>query len=131
LPRNPLNRPGRHPELHRDLAHAYVALLEGSTDADLGLRLDPRAANRLAAAGAMSVSRRNGLYPKSGTSAGGRSEPTQIPTRKDAPTADINEFMAAKEALALAKAFMRIGNEKLRQRCVSLVNELGTEQRSG
>ena len=62
---------------------------------------------------------------------GGSSEPTQIPTRKDAPTADINEFMAAKEALALAKAFMRIGNEKLRQRCVSLVNELGTEQRSG
>jgi hypothetical protein len=39
--------------------------------------------------------------------------------------------MATKEGLALAKAFMRIGNEKLRQRFVSLVNELGTEQRSG
>ena len=51
-------------------------------------------------------------------------EPTQIPTRKDAPTADINEFMATKEGLALAKAFMRIGNEKLRQRFASLVNEL-------
>jgi transcriptional regulator with XRE-family HTH domain len=52
-------------------------------------------------------------------------EPTQIPTTKNAPTADINEFMATKEGFALAKAFMRIGNEKLRQRLVSLVNELG------
>jgi hypothetical protein len=51
-------------------------------------------------------------------------EPTRIPTRKNAPTADINEFMATKEGLALAKAFTRIGNEKLCQRFASLVNEL-------
>jgi hypothetical protein len=51
-------------------------------------------------------------------------EPTRIPTRKNAPTADINEFMATKEGLALAKAFMRIGNEKLCQRFAILVNEL-------
>src|ERR1700716_1931877 len=47
---------------------------------------------------------------------------TDEPRKKD-PIADINEFMATKEELALAKAFMRIRNEKLRQQIVSLVNE--------
>jgi hypothetical protein len=41
LPGNTLNRPGRHSELYCDLAHAHIALLQGRTDAGLGLRPDP------------------------------------------------------------------------------------------
>jgi transcriptional regulator with XRE-family HTH domain len=52
-------------------------------------------------------------------------EPSRMPTRKTAPTVDINEFMATKEGLALAKAFRRISNEKIRQQIVSLVADLG------
>ena len=57
-------------------------------------------------------------------------EPTQIPTTKNAPTADINEFMATKEGLALAKAFIRIGNEKLRQRFASRLGGRSLHARS-
>jgi transcriptional regulator with XRE-family HTH domain len=52
-------------------------------------------------------------------------ESTQIPPRKTDPIADINEFMATKEGLALAKAYMRISSEKLRQQIVRLVTDLG------
>jgi hypothetical protein len=41
LPRNPLYRPGRHPELHCHLSHAHIALLLGGTDASFGLRRKP------------------------------------------------------------------------------------------
>jgi hypothetical protein len=52
-------------------------------------------------------------------------EPTQKPTRKTAPRADINEFMATKDGLALAKAFMKISNVNVRQQIAGLVNDLG------
>jgi transcriptional regulator with XRE-family HTH domain len=52
-------------------------------------------------------------------------EPTQKPTRKTAPRADINEFMATKDGLALAKAFMKISNVNVRQQIAGLVNNLG------
>jgi hypothetical protein len=51
----PLN-PGRHSELHCDLAHAHAALLQGRADIGLSLSPDPRPTDRLAAVGAVSGS---------------------------------------------------------------------------
>jgi transcriptional regulator with XRE-family HTH domain len=56
-------------------------------------------------------------------------EPTQTFSKETSPTADINEFMATRDGLALAKAFMKISNMKLRRQIASLVTDL--EQRSG
>ena len=55
-------------------------------------------------------------------------EPAKTFPKKNSPEADINEFMATRDGLALAKAFMKIGNMKLRWQ-IEFVTDL--EQRSG
>jgi transcriptional regulator with XRE-family HTH domain len=52
-----------------------------------------------------------------------------VAKKSTTPTLDINGFMATTDGLALAKAFMKISNMKLRRKIVGLVNDL--EQRSG
>jgi transcriptional regulator with XRE-family HTH domain len=56
-------------------------------------------------------------------------EPSEAFSIKDSPAADINEFMATRDGLALAKAFMKIRSMKLRRQLASLVTDL--EHRSG
>jgi transcriptional regulator with XRE-family HTH domain len=56
-------------------------------------------------------------------------EPTGTFSKNVSPTADINEFMATRDGLTLAKSFMKISNMKLRRQIVSLVIDL--EQRGG
>jgi transcriptional regulator with XRE-family HTH domain len=43
---------------------------------------------------------------------------------RDPSLADLNDFMATRDGLILAKAFMRIGDSKLRRRIVDLVEEI-------
>ena len=43
---------------------------------------------------------------------------------QDQSLAKLNDFMATREGLTLAKAFMRIGDTKLRRRIVDLVEEI-------
>jgi transcriptional regulator with XRE-family HTH domain len=43
---------------------------------------------------------------------------------QDQSLANLNDFMATRDGLTLAKAFMRIGDTKLRRRIVDLVEEI-------
>jgi transcriptional regulator with XRE-family HTH domain len=52
------------------------------------------------------------------------------PTPADAPY-PLDEFIATREGLALAKAFMRIDKIEIRRRIVSLVEELDEERNIG
>ena len=51
--------------------------------------------------------------------------PTPSPTvAHDQSLAKLNDFMATRDGLTLAKAFMRIGDTKLRRRIVDLVEQI-------
>jgi hypothetical protein len=47
---------------------------------------------------------------------------------KDQSLTNLNDFMATHDGLTLAKAFMRIGDTKLRRRIVDLVEEIERHQ---
>ena len=47
---------------------------------------------------------------------------------KDQPLTELTEFMATRDGLALAKAFMRIDNMQLRRRLVELVEQIEQNQ---
>ena len=47
---------------------------------------------------------------------------------QDQSLTNLNDFMATRDGLTLAKAFMRIGNTKLRRRIVDLVEEIEQHQ---
>ena len=47
---------------------------------------------------------------------------------QDQSLAKLNDFMATRDGLTLAKAFMRIGDTKLRRRIVDLVEEIERSQ---
>ena len=51
--------------------------------------------------------------------------PTVAP---DQSLTNLNDFMATRDGLTLAKAFMRIGDTKLRRRIVDLVEEIERQQ---
>jgi transcriptional regulator with XRE-family HTH domain len=54
--------------------------------------------------------------------------PGRVSTGKDAPSpAYVSEFLATSDGLALTKAFMRIGDPKLRRRIVDLVEQIAGE----
>jgi transcriptional regulator with XRE-family HTH domain len=51
--------------------------------------------------------------------------PNPLPTvAQDRSLAKLNDFMATRDGLTLAKAFMRIGDTKLRRRIVDLVEQI-------
>ncbi len=51
--------------------------------------------------------------------------PGRVPVGKEAPSpAYVSEFLATSDGLALTKAFMRIGDPKLRRRIVDLVEQI-------
>ena len=50
------------------------------------------------------------------------------PTRGRSTTAQYTDFMATRDGLALAKAFMRIGDVQLRRRILYLVEEIEENQ---
>ena len=54
--------------------------------------------------------------------------PDPRPIAPDQSLTNLNDFMATRDGLALAKAFMRIGNTKLRRRIVDLVEEIERHQ---
>ena len=47
--------------------------------------------------------------------------------REAPPPAHLSDFLATSDGLALTKAFMRIGNAKLRRRIVDLVEQIAGE----
>ena len=47
---------------------------------------------------------------------------------QDQSLTNLNDFMATRDGLTLAKAFMRIGDTKLRRRIVDLVEEIERHQ---
>jgi transcriptional regulator with XRE-family HTH domain len=51
-------------------------------------------------------------------------ESDAVLSRPSLPPDEITGFMATRDGLALAKAFVRIGNIELRRRIVDLVNEI-------
>jgi transcriptional regulator with XRE-family HTH domain len=55
---------------------------------------------------------------------------SQLPpsAAKDQPLTELTEFMATRDGIALAKAFMRIDNLQLRRRLVELVEEIEQTQ---
>jgi len=55
---------------------------------------------------------------------------SQLPpsVAKDQPLTELTEFMATRDGLALAKAFMRIDNMQLRRRLVELVEQIEQNQ---
>ena len=54
--------------------------------------------------------------------------PPQPTVTEDQPLTKLNEFMATRDGLTLAKAFMRIGDIQLRRRIVDLVEQIEQSQ---
>jgi transcriptional regulator with XRE-family HTH domain len=54
--------------------------------------------------------------------------PPQLTVTEDQPLTKLNEFMATRDGLTLAKAFMRVGDIQLRRRIVDLVEQIEQSQ---
>jgi transcriptional regulator with XRE-family HTH domain len=55
-------------------------------------------------------------------------DPSPLPVAEDQSLATLNHFMSTRDAVRLAKAFMKIGDTQLRRRIVDLVQQIEHSQ---